>query len=375
MGPLQKYRIIEFAGIGPGPFCGMLLSDMGAEVICIDRLDTKENSNYQDILHRGRRSITIDLKQPDGLAIVRRLIENADALLEGFRPGVMEKLGLGPEDCLRLNPRLVYGRVTGWGQYGCLANSAGHDINYIAVTGALNGVGEKGGAPIPPINLVGDFGGGGMLLALGITAALLDVQHSGKGQVVDAAMTDGSALLMSMMYGFKSMGMWNNQRGCNFLDGGAPFYGTYKCSDGKWIAIGSIEPQFYQLLLEKTKISTKWFNTQWEQNNWSALKECLAETFKTKTRDEWCAIMENTDVCFAPVLDMDEAPEYRHNKDRKTFLNIDGVIQPAPAPRFSRTISEIQSPPAKRGAHTEDILKQHGYSPDDINMLKQNRVI
>lgn len=386
MGPLQGLKIIEIAGIGPGPFCAMLLADLGAEVIRIDRLNpvqviqvdspgTKGSGSRHDVLNRGRKSLAVDLKKPEGVEIILKLIENADALIEGFRPGVMERLGLGPQQCMERNPKLVYGRITGWGQYGHLAQSAGHDINYIAVTGALHAVGEPDGAPLPPMNLLGDFGGGGMLLALGVTSALLEVQRSGEGQIVDAAMTDGSALLMAMMYGLKSAGMWQTQRGTNILDGGAHFYRTYQCSDGKWISVGAIEPQFYALLLEKTGLSAEGFRKQMDPNNWLPLTEKLASIFRTKTRDEWCTLMENTDVCFAPVLDMNEATEYPHNKERGTFLEIDGVVQPAPAPRFSRTAPEVQCPPANNGEHTHQILRQHGYSEKDLELLKMNSII
>ena len=372
---MQGIKIIEIAGIGPGPFCAMLLSDLGAEVIRVDRLSSKGNGGSHDVLMRGRKSLAIDLKKLEGVQIVLKLVEKADALIEGFRPGVMERLGLGPEQCMDKNPRLVYGRITGWGQSGDLAQSAGHDINYIAVTGVLDAIGESGNAPLPPLNLVGDYGGGGMLLALGITSALLETQHSGEGQVVDAAMTDGSALLMAKMYGLKSEGKWRNLRGANLLDGGAHFYRAYQCLDGKWVSIGAIEPQFYALLLEKTGMPDEKFRQQLDPSLWPSLKEKLAAVFRTKTREEWCRIMENTDVCFAPVLDMNEAPEYPHNKKRGTFLEIDGIVQPAPAPRFGRTIPEVQGAPARNGEHTSQILKQHGYSEKDIELLKINKVI
>ena len=375
MGPLKGLKIIEFAGIGPGPFCGMVLADMGAEVIRIDRLNTKGSGNRLDVLNRGRKSLALELKKPEAVQIALKLIESADALIEGFRPGVMERLGLGPEECLKRNSRLVYGRITGWGQSGYLAESAGHDINYIAITGVLHGVGVSGGAPLPPLNLAGDFGGGGMLLALGITSALLEAQRSGKGQVVDAAMTDGSALLISLLYGLKAMGFWQNERGENLFDGGAHFYRTYQCADGKWVSIGSLEPQFYSLLLEKTGISDEDFQNQLIPSHWKPLAEKLSVIFKTKTREEWCRIMENTDVCFAPVLDMDEAPEYQHNKDRGTFLKLDGVVQPAPAPRFSRTMSEVQGPSPTNGEHTNQVLLQHGYSEKDIANLEREGII
>jgi alpha-methylacyl-CoA racemase len=360
MGPLEGIKIIEFAGIGPGPFCGMMLADMGAEVIRIDRLGADSKNARYNLLGRGRRSIALDLKNPESIDVALKLIESADALIEGFRPGVMERLGLGPEVCLERNPKLVYGRMTGWGQYGPLAHAAGHDINYIALTGVLHSVGLPGDPPVPPLNLVGDFGGGGMMLAFGIVCALLEVQKSGKGQIVDAAMTDGASTLMTAIYGLKAAGRWGNERGKNYLDGGAYWYGTYQCADGNYIAIGSIEPQFYGLLLEKCGITDPAFNAQWDRSQWPELKNRLAEVFKTKTREEWRELMEGTDVCFAPILDLEEAPEHPHNKARETFVVREGVVQPAPAPRFSRTKPEIKSPPPIPGEHTESILAELG---------------
>ena len=369
-GPLKGIKVIEMAGLGPAPFCSMLLADMGAEVISIDRKSASAAaSDRTNILRRGRRSIALDLKQPTAVDAVLRLIDSADILIEGFRPGVMERMGLGPEVCHARNPKLVYGRMTGWGQTGPLAAAAGHDINYIALSGALHSIGPAE-QPVAPLNLVGDFGGGAMLLAFGVVCAALEARGSGQGQVVDAAMTDGSALLMSMIYGFKAAGTWNGQRADNVLDGGAHFYGTYRCADGKWIAIGSIEPQFYALLLEKCGIDDADFRRQRERAAWPALTEKLAAVFRRKTRDEWCELMEGTDVCFAPVLDLDEAPLHPHNQARNTFCEIDGVVQPSPAPRFSRSAAQIGSPPPRVGEHTESILAEAGFDAGQIAQLK-----
>ena len=368
MGPLQGIKIIEFAGLGPAPFCGMLLSDLGAEVVRIERPSTQPPlfDPSKDILNRGRRSLELDLKHPPALAAVRTMLEQADALIEGFRPGVMERLGLGPDECLTRNPKLVYGRMTGWGQDGPLAHSAGHDINYIALTGALHAIGRSDSGPVPPLNLVGDFGGGALFLALGITAALLETRQSGQGQVIDAAMTDGAALLMAMMYSLKAMGQWRNERGSNMLDSGAPFYDTYQCADGRWVAIGPIEPQFYTLLLEKCGLQDDGLSAQWDRERWLELKQKLAAVFARKTRAEWCALLEGSDACFAPVLDLDEAPQHPHNQFRHTFVDIDGLVQPAPAPRFSRTPTHVQSPPTVIGAHSEAVLRDWGLSPAAI---------
>ena len=356
MGPLKGVKILEFAGIGPAPFCGMMLADMGAKVLRIER---KEGRSFLDFgtLSRGRRHVALDLKDPTSVATVLTLVEKADALIEGFRPGVMERLGLGPEICLVRNPRLVYGRMTGWGQYGPLASAAGHDINYIALSGVLHAIGPAGGPPIPPLNLVGDFGGGGMMLAYGLVCALLEARASGRGQVVDAAMSDGAALLMAAIYDLNSRDRWRDERGANFVDGGAHFYGAYECSDGKWVAIGSIEPQFYALLLEKCGISDPAFQAQWDQEQWPDLKTRLEEIFKTKTRAEWCELLEGTDVCFAPVLDLHEAPEHPHNQARQTFVEIDGIVQPAPAPRFSRTVPNLTPTPAEPEEDLDAVLK------------------
>ncbi len=376
MGPLKGVKIIEVGGIGPGPFCGMMLSDMGAEIIRVDRKGQQSRVGSQyDILHRGRRSIGVDLKKPEGVELLLKLVEQADALQEGFRPGVMEKLGLGPDVCLQRNPRLVYGRMTGWGQEGPISQAAGHDINYIAVTGALYSIGRPDQNPVPPLNLIGDFGGGGMLLAFGIACALFETQRSGKGQVIDAAMIDGAAALMAMFYGQRAAGLWTDQRGANFLDTGAHYYDTYETADGKWVSVGSIEPQFYALLLKHSGIDDPEFQEQNDRSKWPEFKKKIAEIFKTKTRDEWCEIMEGTDVCFGPVLTMGEAIEYPQNVARKTFVEIEGVPQPAPAPRFSRTNPEIRGPVLMGPEYAEAALSDWGITPDEIEKLKTADVI
>jgi alpha-methylacyl-CoA racemase len=379
MGPLSGVKILEVAGIGPGPFAGMMLSDMGAEVIRIDRAgqvkDRDPANPPKDVLARGRRSIGVDLKQPEGIETVLKLVEGADVILEGFRPGVMERLGLGPDVCLARNPRIVYGRMTGWGQEGPLAKAAGHDINYIALTGALHAIGHAGGRPVAPLNLVGDFGGGGMLLAFGVACALVERATSGKGQVVDAAMVDGAASLMAMMYGFKAIGMWEEERGTNLLDTGAHFYDTFETSDGKFVAIGSIEPQFYALLLKHTGLDSEELPSQMDRTQWASVKPRVVEIFKTKTRDQWCDIMEGTDVCFAPVLTMDEAPLHPHMKQRETFVELAGVVQPAPSPRFDRTQPEISGPPAHPGQHSDAVLGDFGFSSDQIAALRKSGAV
>jgi alpha-methylacyl-CoA racemase len=377
MGPLKGVKIVEMAGIGPGPFCAMMLSDMGADIIRVERKGPARlmAENKYMVLHRGRPSIGIDLKKPDGVEAVFKLIEQAEGLFEGFRPGVMERLGLGPDICLKRNPKLVYGRMTGWGQEGPLAQAAGHDINYIALTGALHAIGRHGETPVPPLNLIGDFGGGGMLLAFGMVCALYEAQKSGQGQVVDAAMVDGSAALMAMMYGLRSAGIWIDERGKNFLDTGSHFYDAYETADGKYVSVGSIEPQFYALLLKHTGIDDPDFQAQMDRSKWPEFKEKIAAIFKTKTREEWCEIMEGTDICFAPVLSLDEAVKHPHNVVRNTFVEVDGVLQQAPAPRFSRTMPEIQGPPSAPGENTESALSQWGFSSDEIETLKAAEVI
>jgi alpha-methylacyl-CoA racemase len=366
MGPLSGVKVIEIAGIGPGPFTAMMLADMGADVIRVDRAENAMGGDPDappaDVLNRGRRSIALDLKSPEGLDTLLELVDTADALIEGFRPGVTERLGFGPDVCLARNPRLVYGRMTGWGQDGPYALTAGHDINYIALGGVLAHLGRAGQQPTPPINLVGDFGGGGMLQAFGVVCALFEAQRSGQGQVVDTAMVDGSATLMMMMWAFRAMGIWSEERGVNMLDTGTHFYDTYETSDNKHVSIGSIEPKFYAELLELTGLEAhlaakgKSLPHQMDRSRWGDLKGELAEIFATRTRDEWCEIMEGTDVCFAPVLTMSEALEHPHNVARGTFVNVAGIDQPAPSPRLSRTPGEIQRPPAHAGQHTDEIL-------------------
>ena len=374
MGPLAGVKVVEIAGIGPGPFCAMMLADMGAEVIRVDRKGARGGGKF-DILQRGRKSIAVDLKKPEGVETVLKLIEKADALIEGFRPGVMERLGLGPDVALKRNPKIIFGRMTGWGQEGPMAHAAGHDLNYIALTGMLHSMGRADQPPTPPLNLVGDFGGGGMMLAFGVVCAILEAKNSGKGQVVDAAMTDGASVLGAMMFGFHASGMWTNDRYANMLDGGAHFYDCYECADGKYVSIGSIEPQFYALLLEKTGINDPEFEHQHDKSKWPALKEKVATVLKTKTRDEWSEIMEGTDVCFAPVLNLEEAVKHPHNVARKTFVEIEGVPQPAPAPRFSRTEATIQRPPAQAGQHTDEALKEWGLSDADLEDLRSAEAI
>ena len=375
MGPLAGVRIIELAGIGPGPFCAMMLADMGADVIRVERSAAVRGGDPDlppaDVMLRGRRSIGIDMKSPDGLEAVMKLIESADGLIEGFRPGVTERLGVGPDDCLARNPRLVYGRMTGWGQEGPYAHAAGHDINYIALAGALEPMGRAGEAPVPPLNLVGDFGGGGMYLAFGMVCAILEARQSGEGQVVDAAMVDGAASLMTFFHGFRAMGIWNDERGTNLLDTGAHFYDVFECSDGEYVSIGSIEPQFYAELREKLELTDENWDQQMSRSMWPELKAELAAIFKRRTRDEWCELMEHSDICFAPVLSMDEAPKHPHNVHRGTFVERNGVVQPGPAPRFSRTEAEIQRPPAHAGQHTDELLADVGYAAEEISALRQ----
>jgi len=367
-GPLSGLKVLEFAGIGPGPFCGMLLSDLGADVVRIDRKGPGRGAKT-DITGRGRKSVAMDLKSPAAVEACLKLMESADAVFEGFRPGVMERLGLGPAVALARNPKLVFGRMTGWGQTGPYAQAAGHDMNYIAISGALGAIGtaEK---PIPPLNLVGDFGGGALYLAFGLLAGVIHARASGQGQVIDCAMSDGAASLMAMFYGFKAAGMWREERRSNLLDGGAHFYDTYQCADGEWISIGSIEPQFYALLLEKTGINDPDFKAQMDRAAWPSLHDKMARVIAAKTRDEWCAIMDASDVCFAPVLSLDEAPRHPHNVARRTFVEIEGVVQPAPAPRFSGTPGVIAGPPPAIGADNAAALGDWGFSGSEIENLR-----
>jgi alpha-methylacyl-CoA racemase len=377
MGPLSGVKILEVAGIGPGPFAAMMLADMGADVLRLDRSGSvgRATGPSREILNRGRRSVAVDLKNPEGIETVLRLVEEADALIEGFRPGVMERLGLGPEVCMARNPRLVFGRMTGFGQDGPMAQAAGHDINYIALAGTLEAIGRAGERPYAPLNLVGDFGGGGMLLAFGVLCALLERNQSGAGQVVDAAMVDGAAVLMTMMHGMQAVGFWNEERGTNLLDSAAHFYDVYETKDGKYISLGSIEPQFYAELLRLTGLDAADLPPQMDRSRWPELKVKIMEIFKSKTRDEWCEIMEGTDVCFAPVLSMKEAPTHPHNVHRSTFVENAGIVQPAPAPRFSRTPAEIQRPPANPGEHTSEALADWGFSNEDVRKLRASKAI
>ena len=377
MGPLAGLRVVELQGIGPGPFCGMMLADMGAEIIRVDRSSAVgSGARTADVLARGRKSIAVDLKHPQGVETVLKLVESADVLLEGFRPGVTERLGLGPDVCLARNPKLVYGRMTGWGQTGTMAHAAGHDINYISLSGVLHAIGEPESRPTPPLNLVGDFGGGGMLLAFGIVAALYERGVSGKGQVIDAAMTDGSALLMNTIVGMMSQGVWNQNRGSNLLDGGAHFYGTYETKDGRHVSIGSIEPQFYALLLEKTGLDQDPdLANQMSRDDWPKLRDKLEAVIASKTRDEWDEIMLGTDICYAPILNFAEAVKHPHNQARQTFVASADITQAAPAPRFSRTEPELPQPPVAPGEHSDEVLASIGLDSAAIAELKESGAV
>jgi alpha-methylacyl-CoA racemase len=372
-GPLTGIRVVELAGLGPAPFAGMLLADMGADVLRLDR--PAPAASLPSTLGRGRRSVTVDLKRPEGVEVALELIDRADALIEGFRPGVTERLGLGPEPCLARNPRLVYGRMTGWGQEGPLSGAAGHDINYIALAGALHTIGTTDSGPVPPLNLLGDFGGGGMLLAFGVVCGILEAQRSGEGQVVDAAMVDGAALLMTMIHEFRAIGAWEDRRAANLLDGGAPFYDTYETADGEYVAIGSLEPQFYAELVSLAGAEPVDERARFDKAQWPAQKERMKELFRSKTRDEWCELLEGSDVCFAPVLSIQEAIQHPHNKARGTFIEIAGNVQPGPAPRFSRTAAAIPTPAPAAGQHTDAALADWGFAPAEVAALREKRVI
>ena len=373
-GPLTHLTVIELAGIGPGPFACMLLADLGAKVIRIDRPPVTSRGGLDDLMRndsvvdRGRRSLSLNMKDPEALEAVLKLVERADILIEGFRPGVAEKLGLSPAACHGRNPKLVYGRMTGWGQTGPLAQTAGHDINYVALSGALHAIGSKG-QPLPPLNLVGDYGGGGMLLAMGVLAAVTHAYHSGQGQVVDAAMTDGAALLMAAQFGLMAKGFWRDEREANFLDGAAHFYGTYECADGKHVALGAIEPQFYRELLQRCGIEDPHFQKQWDAAEWPALRTKLADLFRTRTRAQWCELLEGSDACFAPVLSMREAAAHPHNAARGTFVDDGGVVQPAPAPRFDRTPAALPPKAPRPGEHTRELLALAGLDAAGIDAL------
>ncbi|MDE0581028.1 MAG: CaiB/BaiF CoA-transferase family protein [bacterium] len=377
MGPLKGIRVVEIAGIGPGPFAAMMLADLGADVVRIDRADRVRDevpdTPHPDLLNRGRRSVGIDLKHPEGADAVLKLVEGADGLIEGFRPGVAERLGIGPDACLARNPKLVYGRMTGWGQDGPYSSMAGHDINYIALSGVLGAIGREGEAPVPPVNLAGDFGGGGMLLALGMLAGMLEARTSGQGQVVDASMVEGSALLITMIYGMQAMGAWG-PRGTNMLDTGAWFYDVYECADGEYISLGSLEPQFFAEMTEKTGIDADGIS-QNDRATWPEMRDRLAAAVKAKTRDEWCEILDGSDVCFAPVLSLAEAPEHPHNIARGTFVEVGGAIQPGPAPRFSRTPAEIARPSPNPGQHTAEALSDWGFDPDEVAHLRASGAV
>jgi alpha-methylacyl-CoA racemase len=374
-GPLTSMKVVELVGIGPGPFAAMMLADLGADVLRIHRVESVEHGfdpGGVPVLDRNRRSVGVDLKHAEGVETVLRLVESADALLEGFRPGVTERLGVGPDACLARNPRLVYGRMTGWGQDGPMAHTAGHDIDYIALAGALAHFGRAGGKPTPPLNMVGDFGGGGMLLAFGVVCGIIEARSSGQGQVVDAAMVDGSALLMAMMWGLRSLGAFDEaNRGTNVLDSGAPFYDTYECADGGYIAVGALEPQFYAELLSATGLDDAGLPKQMDRSGWPALRDRFTELFRSKPRDEWCALLEARDACFAPVLTMSEAAEHPHIKARETVVEFDGVLQPAPAPRFSRTSAELRSPAPKPGEHTDSALSDWGFTAEQLRALHE----
>ena len=378
-GPLDGLRVIEMAGIGPGPFCAMLLADLGADVLRIDRprpvpLGTPVATAF-DITRRNRRSVAVDLAHADGAEVILRLVDQSDALIEGFRPGVAERLGIGPEACLDRNPRLVYGRMTGWGQEGPLAAAAGHDANYIALTGVLHAIGQTGGPPVPPLNLVGDYGGGALYLAFGVMAAVFEASRSGRGQVVDAAMVDGAASLMAPVYGRYAAELWHDERGRNVLDGGAHFYGVYETQDAKHVAIAAIEPKFYAELLERIGLAGEDLPEQWDEAAWPNMRARFEAVFKARTRGEWQELLEGTDVCFAPVLSLSEAAVHPHLADRGTFIDIAGITQPAPAPRFSRSVSDPPRPPSAPGEHTVDGLKDWGFSSSEIDGLRNSGAI
>jgi alpha-methylacyl-CoA racemase len=376
MGPLKGLKIVEMAGIGPAPMCAMLLADLGATVLRVDRqqpsgLGVPSQQRFS-IMNRSRHAIAVDLKRPEGIELVLRLVASADALIEGFRPGVMERLGLGPDPCLERNPRLVYGRMTGWGQEGPLAQAAGHDLNYIALAGVLHSIGRAGAPPTPPLNLVGDFGGGALYLALGVACGIVEAQRSGKGQVVDAAMVDGAASLATMFFGMRAAGQMTLARGDNVLDSAAFFYDVYECKDGKYVALACIEDKFLAEFLQLMEIDPREMPAKLDKKRWPEAKALLAARFKTRTREEWCRLLEGSDACFAPVLTMAEAPEHPHNLARGTFIEVDGIVQPGPAPRFSRTPNATPSPPEAPGERGNASLAQWGFTPQEIDGLKRS---
>ena len=372
-GPLSGIRVVELAGLGPAPYACMLLADLGAEVLRVDRPAPGFGVPSADVTGRGRRSVAVDLKNPGAAEVVLRLVDSADVLVEGLRPGVAERLGVGPDTCLERNPRLVYARMTGWGQDGPLAPRVGHDINYAAITGALGAIGEPGRKPVPPLNLVADFGGGSMFLVTGILAALLERATSGRGQVVDAAMVDGVTSLLAMTYGFRAGGGWSDERGTNLLDGGAPFYDTYACSDGRYVAIGALEPQFWALVVQTLGLED--LPEQYDRAGWPVIRERLTQVFAGRTRDEWAELFEPLDACVSPVLTLGEAPAHPHLAARAAVVDVDGVQQPAPAPRFSRTPGEVGRPPASAGADTREALQAWGFSAREVSRLEDDRVV
>jgi alpha-methylacyl-CoA racemase len=374
-GPLTGARVVEMAGLGPGPFAAMLLADLGADVTRVDRIGARVEGAEHYVMHRGRRSISVDLKQPEGREIVLRLVADADALIEVYRPGVMERLGLGPTDCHARNPRLIYGRMTGWGQDGPLAQSAGHDINYIALSGALSCIARPGDRPVPPVNFLGDFGGGGLFLALGIVAAMWEATRSGQGQVVDAAMVDGSAVITTMLHGLLAQGRWRDEAGVNFSDGGSNYYDTYECADGRHVAVGALEGPFYAELLAGLGLRAEDVPDRRDPGNWPALKERFAREFARQDRDEWARIFEPTDACVTPVLGLTEAPHHPHNVDRGVFVEHGGIVQPAPAPRFDRSVTGLDRTPPTPGEHTAEVLRELGYADAAIRALAESSVI
>ncbi len=378
-GPLEGLRIVELAALGPAPFAGMMLADAGADVVLVDRSEgatfPAAEAPHPDVLNRGRRSVAVDLKTPEGVALVLDLVSRADGIMEGFRPGVAERLGLGPAQCLARNPKLVYGRMTGWGQEGPMAQAGGHDIDFIGLAGSLEPIGRVGQAPLAPLNLVGDFGGGGMLLAFGMLAAIIHAQKTGKGQVVDAAMVDGAAILMTMTHSLRAMGMWSGERGTNILDSGAHFYEVYETSDAKYVAVGAVEPKFYSNLLALMGLDESTLPKQMDARSWPQMKKTFASIFATKSRDEWSPLFAQSDACAVPVLTMDEAPRHPHLVHRGTFTEVAGITQPAPAPRFEATPSSIRRPPPNPGQHADDALADWGYSRLDIDELRRSGAI
>lgn len=377
-GPLNGVRVVEFAGLGPTPFCAMMLADMGADVVRVDRPTTRALPTRPvetQFLNRGRRSLTVDLKHVAGADVALKLISSADALVEGFRPGTMERLGLGPEACMERNPRLVYGRASGWGQTGPYAHAAGHDLNYIALTGALHAMGHADAPPPVPLNVVGDFGGGGMLLAFGIVSGLLEARAGGRGQVIDAAMIDGAALLTMTVHEMWAAGQWSEQRGTNILDGGAPFYRAYVCADNRYVSVGAVEPAFYAELVRRLGLDLQSLPAQHDRSSWTSVAKQFADIFASRTQAEWCTEMAGTDACFAPVLPLWEAADHPHMRERQGFVTVRGHRQPAPAPRFSRTPGRVARPPAQPGEHTDEVLSEWGFDGAEITALRDAAVV